>query len=103
VRDLEPLAGRTVVLADDGAATATAARAAARVVRARGARRVVLAIPVCAPAVAEALEDEVDEVVVLAKPSPFPTVGDGFVDFSPVGDAEVATALRHRAISGVLP
>jgi putative phosphoribosyl transferase len=96
-REPEPLTGRTVVLVDDGIATATSARAAVRVARARGAGRVVLAVPVCAPAVAADLAEEVDEIVVLARPSPFRTIGESYVDSSWVGDDEVAEALRRRA------
>ena len=44
-----PLAGRTVVIVDDGIATGATARAACQVARAHGAERVVLAVPVGPP------------------------------------------------------
>ena len=43
VRPREPLTGRTALLIDDGIATGATARAACQVVRAAGARHVVLA------------------------------------------------------------
>jgi putative phosphoribosyl transferase len=97
-REPEPVSGRTVVLVDDGVVTGAAVRAAAGVVRARGVRRVVLAVPVCAPDVAQVLEDEVDEAVVLARPVPFREIRESYVGFAPVGDADVTAALRRGAV-----
>lgn len=48
-----PLTGRTAVVVDDGVATGSTARVACRVARARGAARIVLAVPV-APATSPA-------------------------------------------------
>ncbi len=60
--------GRTVIVVDDGIATGGTAHAALRVVRARGARRIVLATPVAAPDSLRELAPEADEVVCLASP-----------------------------------
>src|SRR5690349_16737846 len=57
--------GRPVLLVDDGIATGSTARAAAEVTRLRGAGRIVLAVPVGPPDVAERFEGVVDEVVCL--------------------------------------
>ena len=61
-----------VIVVDDGLATGVTARAALRAVRARGAARTVLAVPVAPPAAVQALEKETDEVVTLGHPSPVP-------------------------------
>jgi predicted phosphoribosyltransferase len=53
-RPPEPVSGRTVILVDDGLATGATARAAIQVLRLRGARRVVLAVPVAPPHTAQA-------------------------------------------------
>ncbi len=60
-----PLAGRTVIIVDDGIATGSTARAACLVARARGASRVILAAPVGSTAGTAALRRAADEVVCL--------------------------------------
>lgn len=93
--DLPPaeLAGRTVAVVDDGVATAATACAAARAVRRRGARRVVLAAPVIAEGAGPALRQELDEVVALERPRAFVSVGSWYERFEPVSDAAIAEAL----------
>ncbi|WP_405007086.1 phosphoribosyltransferase family protein [Kitasatospora purpeofusca] len=88
------LRGRTVVVVDDGVATGSTARAACLIVRARGARRVVLAVPVAPEDWTERLGDVADELVCVGTPSPFFAIGEFYADFSQTGDAEV---LRHLA------
>jgi predicted phosphoribosyltransferase len=89
-----PLAGRTVVVVDDGLATGSTARAATRVVRAQGARRVVLAVPVAPPETLDALREEVDQVVCLESPEHLFAVGQWYGDFRPTSDAEVVELLE---------
>src|SRR5665213_4178051 len=59
------LKDRTVVLVDDGVATGSTARAACQVARARGAARVVLAVPVAPPDWRGRLGKFADELVCL--------------------------------------
>jgi putative phosphoribosyl transferase len=89
VRPREPIAGREVLVVDDGVATGSTARAACEVARARGAQRVVLAVPVAAAGAVDALRDVADEVVALAVPVRFRSVGQWYVDFRPTTDQEV--------------
>ena len=89
------IAGRTVVLADDGAATGTTAHTAIRVLRARQAGRIVLAVPVADSRVLDRLSREVDQFTCL-RPLPWMhAVGNSYRRFSAVGDAE-ALELLHR-------
>ncbi|HZR12161.1 MAG TPA: phosphoribosyltransferase family protein [Acidimicrobiia bacterium] len=81
--------GRTVVVVDDGLATGSTMRAALAALRRRGAARVVVAVPVGAPDTCDALRDEADDVVCLASPPQFSSVGQWYEDFSPVSDDEV--------------
>ncbi|MFF2656078.1 phosphoribosyltransferase family protein [Kitasatospora sp. NPDC058032] len=88
------LHGRTVVVVDDGIATGSTARAACLIVRARGAARVVLAVPVAPPDWTRRLSGVADELVSIGTPSPFFAIGEFYADFSQTEDAEV---LRHLA------
>ncbi|MGZ8512394.1 MAG: phosphoribosyltransferase family protein [Candidatus Limnocylindria bacterium] len=87
------IAGRDVLLVDDGLATGVTAAAAARVLRARGAQRIVLAVPVSPPDREEELGTRFDGVISLASPSPFVSVGTWYADFSQTSDDEVVALL----------
>lgn len=92
------LRGRAVVVVDDGLATGGTARAALRAVRAQGARRVALLVPVGAPDTVRALAGEADAVVCLVAPQPLWAIGLWYEDFSQVSDEEVRELLsRARA------
>ncbi|WP_030452774.1 phosphoribosyltransferase [Herbidospora cretacea] len=97
--DREPLdlAGRTVVIVDDGVATGGTARAACQVARARGAARVVLAVPVSTPAVLARLRPDADEVVCVETPSALWAIGVCYSDFTQTTDEQVAELLRRAA------
>lgn len=92
-----PLPGRTALIVDDGLATGSTARAACRVARARGAAKVVLAVPVGAPDAIIALRDDCDEVVWLEAPSWFYAVGQWYGDFRQTSDDDVAALLARAA------
>ena len=92
-RQLPGLAGRDVVLVDDGLATGTTAEAALRALRRFGPRRLVLAVPVAAPDAAERLRGVADDVVSLISPSNLGAVGAAYDDFTQTTDDEVTAAL----------
>ncbi|MGN6525933.1 MAG: phosphoribosyltransferase [Burkholderiaceae bacterium] len=89
------LAGRTVLVVDDGLATGSTMRAAVRAVRGRGPARVVVAVPVGAADTCAALRDEADEVACVASPEPFEAVGIWYEDFGQTGDDEVRALLAR--------
>lgn len=97
VRPPIDIAGRTVILVDDGLATGATAIAAARSARAQGARHIVVAVGVAPPATIAQLQSEADEVVCLHAPSGFSAVGQFFADFSEVTDDDVVRLLRGVA------
>lgn len=97
------LGGRTAVIVDDGAATGATARVACQVVRAMGAERVVLALPVAPPEVLKDLREVADEVVCLRTPSAFMSVGQWYADFSQTPDAEVEELLGRSRATGTAP
>lgn len=89
-----PVAGRTVILVDDGIATGWSIRAALRSLRGRGAHRVVLAVPVAERAICRSLEGDADEVVCLLEPAEVRAVSDFYDDFAQVDDAHVMRLMR---------
>jgi len=91
------LAGKVVVVVDDGVATGSTAKAGCLVVRAAGARRVVLAEPVGPKGLADTLDGVADEVVCLATPRLFRSVGEFYDDFSQVSDEQVSACLQPAA------
>jgi putative phosphoribosyl transferase len=93
----QSLAGRTAVVVDDGIAIGATARVACRVVKAQGAARVVLAVPVCSSDTAADLRGEVDELVCLATPVRLLGVGAFYADFRQTMDEEVVDLLRRAA------
>lgn len=101
------VAGRVVVVVDDGLATGATARAALAWLRGRGATRLVVAAPVGDPEVVAALRRVADEVVVLELPADLSAVGAAYEDFTPVDDdavvALLAAARRREARPGPVP
>lgn len=91
----EPLAiaGRTAILVDDGLATGRSALAAVLSLRARGAARVILAVPVAAPTSVDALRADVDDVVCVEMLEDLWAVSLWYEDFRPTTDEEVAALL----------
>ena len=87
------LTGRTVIVVDDGLATGLTDLAAVRAIRARGAGRIVLAVPVGARDSVDLLAGEADEVLCPSIPTDFGGVGRWYRDFSPVSDEEVVDLL----------
>ncbi|MFI9592631.1 phosphoribosyltransferase family protein [Nonomuraea sp. NPDC052265] len=91
------LDGRTVVIVDDGIATGGTARAACQVARARGAARVILAVPVGTPDTVAALRPDADEVICLETPAALWAIGVWYSDFRQTPDGQVVELLRRAA------
>lgn len=88
------LAGRTVVVVDDGIATGSTARAACQAARAQGAAKVVLAVPVAPPGWTHRLAGAAEEFVALETPPGFVAIGQFYADFSETSDDEVVACLE---------
>jgi predicted phosphoribosyltransferase len=89
------VAGRTVIVVDDGLATGATAQAAVRSLRHRAPRRIVFAAPICSRDGAAALRTIADEVECLECPPDMQAVGWWYEDFSPTTDAEVVKCLHQ--------
>ena len=96
-----PLAGRTVIVVDDGIATGSTVRTALRAIGRAGAGKIVLAVPVAPRDALEELRKEVDEIICLSTPSPFLAVGAHYAKFGQLADADVISLLekRHRRMA----
>jgi predicted phosphoribosyltransferase len=91
------LAGKVVIVIDDGLATGATMRAAVAALRQRQPARVVVAVPVGAADTCALLREEADEVVCLRSPEPFGGVGLWYDDFSQTSDDEVRALLAGSA------
>jgi len=89
------IAGRTVIVADDGIATGATTRAALLAIRKQTPRWLVLAVPVAPVSTLEELSPETDEIVCLSSPEPFYSIGQFYEDFHQVSDKEVIAILSQ--------
>ena len=87
------LAGKTVILVDDGLATGSTMKAAVQAVRELGPARVVVAVPTGAAETCASMRRLADEVVCARSPEDFAAVGQWYADFSQTSDSEVRELL----------
>lgn len=88
------LKGKKVIIVDDGLATGATMRAAIKTVKAEGAKKIVVAVPVSPPDTAERIENEVDELIALSTPTSFYAVGQFYDHFDQTTDEEVVQLLN---------
>jgi len=90
-----PVAGRSVIVVDDGIATGATVRAALKGLADKGAAEVILAVPVAPPDTLAELEALCDQVICLEAPRAFYAVGAHYRDFGQVADDTVTMLLRQ--------
>jgi predicted phosphoribosyltransferase len=88
------LAGRAVILVDDGLATGSTMRAAVAAARLLDPARVVVAVPTAPASTCQQLRGEADEVICATTPRPFRAVGYSYRSFPQTADEEVTAILR---------
>ena len=84
-----PLAGRDIVIVDDGIATGATVEAAIQAVRQSKVRQIILAVPVAPASAIDRLRSAVDRIVCPATPRYFGAVGAHYDDFRQISDDEV--------------
>jgi len=94
-RPLE-VAGKVVLLVDDGLATGSTMRAAVLALRAKEPATVIVAVPTAPQQTCERLGQIADEVVCLITPSLFWAVGAWYEHFEQTSDEEVIELLGAR-------
>jgi predicted phosphoribosyltransferase len=97
------LAGRVVILVDDGLATGSTMRAAVAAARRAAPARVVVAVPTAPASTCQRLAEEADEVVCATTPRPFRAVGYSYRSFPQTSDEEVRAILRSAWAAGSDP
>jgi predicted phosphoribosyltransferase len=93
------VAGKTVILVDDGIATGSSILAAIAAIRRQGAARIVVAIPVAPASACNAIRAEADEVVSVAEPEMFFAVSQWYENFTQTTDDDVRALLEDAAQS----
>jgi putative phosphoribosyl transferase len=88
------LKNRDVIIVDDGIATGATMKAALASARKRGAKTVVIAIPVGPPSTIIELKQQADRVLCLHTPEFFDAIGQFYEDFTQTADDEVVGLLR---------
>jgi putative phosphoribosyl transferase len=91
------VAGRTVIVVDDGLATGATMRAAVVAVRRQDPHEIVAAVPVGSPSACAAMAGLVDDLICLSAPRGFRAVGQAYSDFTETSDAQVRAALAEAA------
>ncbi len=102
-RPAPDLAGRTVLLVDDGLATGSTMAAAVAGVRAHDPGRIIVAVPVASREAVAMLREVADECITVLTPRYFGGVGQWYENFNQTSDDEVRgllDAARRRAPAG---
>lgn len=97
-RPFPDVAGRTVIVVDDGLATGASMRVAVRALRAHGPAQLIVAVPVAPSSTCEELACVADQVVCLATPEPFHGVGLWYADFRQTTDDQVLRLLSETRL-----
>jgi predicted phosphoribosyltransferase len=90
------VAGRTVILVDDGLATGATMRAAVQALRQQQPGRIVAAVPTASPDTCQVLKAEADDVICAITPEPFFAVSHWYDDFTQTTDDEVRELLARQ-------
>ena len=96
-RSRPAIAGKNVIVIDDGLATGSSMHAAVEALRSGNPANVVVAVPVGSPETCERMKTIADDVVCVLEPADFRAVGMHYVDFRQTTDEEVRSLLALAA------
>lgn len=97
IKQQASIAGRSVILTDDGLATGSTMLAAINVVKSSQPHELIIALPIAPPSIIEKLQSVADDVVCLEQPEYFWAVGQHYEDFEQTTDEEVLELLKSSA------
>lgn len=100
IRPAASVAGRSVIVTDDGIATGATMLAALHSVRAKQPKETIVAVPVAAPHQLETIRRACDDVICLLTPARFQAVGQFYAEFPQLSDEEVIHLFRQAALHG---
>lgn len=93
-RELPDLAGKTVILVDDGLAMGSTMQAAIKTVKAKKAAKTIVAIPIAGREVLRTMREKADEVICLETPAFFQAVAQGYRNWYDLDDDEVIKIMK---------
>ena len=96
-RPLMDLHGKIAILVDDGIATGASMGVAVNAAQARGARKIIVAVPVASPDGFRNVKKSVDDIACPCVREQFGAVGELYSHFPQVEDEEVIALLKHDA------
>lgn len=97
VRPAATVAGRSVIVTDDGIATGATMLAALHVIKSQKPHEVIVAVPVGSPDRLRQISRHCDRLICLLTPEEFWAIGQFYRDFSQVEDETVVALLRRYA------
>jgi len=83
------VAGKTVIVVDDGAATGTTMKVAIRALKRRSPRKIIVALPVAPTDTVDELAQEADLTICLNQPARFRALSYYYGNFPQLSDSEV--------------
>lgn len=98
-KKMPELTGLDVIVVDDGVATGATMKAALTSVRKRGAKSVILAVPVASLSALKMLEKDADETISLFTPQFFYAIGQFYRNFEQTSDEEVKELLKKNRMN----
>lgn len=102
-RPAPPVAGRCVILVDDGLATGSTMKAAVQAISQLGPAEVVVAVPVAPPETVAEFRRLVHRVVCLAAPEHFLSISRWYQSFPQTPDSQVRDLLERAQRRGAAP
>ncbi len=97
IRPKVPLAGRFVIVTDDGVATGATMQAALRAARQEGPQKLIAALPVGPEDTLRKLAEYSDETICLRSPSFFDAIGRFYTEFEQIEDEALLGLLQEKA------
>lgn len=94
------VAGRTVILVDDGVATGATLMAAIHLLKDQKPKKIIVAIPMGPKSTLKQLKEIADEVIFLESPDPFYAVGQWYRNFDQVSDDDVLKLMGKEPPTG---